>query len=1385
MSVVGSYTPVSNWNIETVFTPDADMDNNSRRGATIWEFSNANYFISIIFEAFRWTWHEERFNGTSWINHSWSIDLDGVADTPFGYSFYKENLVPITILCIYDYSAQRRKIFVNGYLLGIDYAYIPAINQSMTLFINNGPVYDRFDGTIDSIVYDPTAPSPAPLPNPTPVEKITHYNKNYVPYTQNWFPVDDNLVQYQKWPDPQFDLSTNPWVECAYDLEYFAGSQGQNPPVAGVVTKAVLLQQMLSSNKWRHSIRVAVLQPLWADKAQPVNVAKALIAYANANPLIRAIFGAAMAQVQAIPPNTIPNLQTLPLGTPVSALDGLRNTFFQQTQYLLSLLTRAINGFYLDDEQLKHWLTYPSLAGVNAYVSWINHALGELPVALPPPSLRGSIPAQAESVVYDVYNLTDINYPDFPVGPMLKINSTGNGTISQYTDKQKYWLQGQGPIRGLINYLKSKYAEIQAGRQLNQPFIQGGRKFEEAGPRPGMLLGLWKCYKVAGAERLYSAYFTPDISVGIQQPKGYAWQAAAASYVEAVFSKPKLRNILLYGVLLDGDVKQFPSNPSSAPMYLHDCGNKLCAVLARKYNGEYLIEATYQPLNNYEGQPETKTINVTIDGINLTLEARIQGSTYYRDINGVLTMEDEWHESTHFDWWGDVIINPNLNTDMAGINDIGKGYGLIYKVDLSNPSPSIVSIQKNDVEGEREMRRQGVVDAPIGANSSATGLIQILGVASTGTIGPITIDGNDILDGNVLTVGSAVPATEATALAVLINSITPSAGLVYKAYSIDDIVYLQSPIDQGTAVNDLTIAVTASDVSIVTQTTPFYDGTNATEVYDTLSGYRYFLNADYDANGTPNTLTAPDDSLLYAIEITKWMITRGNNTGMMQKSITLQTDSILSADRGSQNMELDITPETGTSDVLVFIATKGFVEGDILFLKSAVAGSTIQVESAPVTTSPNPYKNIYLANDFAAALTDKKSILMLQYTYDDQLGGIFVEITRAFSSTGDCIFWEGNYSDASNLLTNSKLVACNVYKINDRSVVLRAKSVNEFELQGTYIADYTGSGKVGGFANEACEYNFALDIITQRTDARGNYVRNSGDVSGLIPWGYPNVTDNIHVDSQALTMEDDSTSIKRCVFQNAEQVLAKSGTSLYGCDFIKTRGNITINGFAFTNRSYNGATRKSTFEVTRSPDGNGNIEMGDEWYCGVILCSGALVVLEQICRTDGVYSLMWTDVEVGQTDGNSLTIVNKFQASLSANPNLIFSQTNPRLLIPGAQSQRAIFRFQNNPSATNQNCFVYTFEDPAFVETVTGDTTAASQSTLLCDATGGAIVVTLPLASGVSGKILTVKKIDASGNTVTLTPGGGELIDGAATKVISTQYDFYQIQTDGNNWYII
>lgn len=73
--------------------------------------------------------------------------------------------------------------------------------------------------------------------------------------------------------------------------------------------------------------------------------------------------------------------------------------------------------------------------------------------------------------------------------------------------------------------------------------------------------------------------------------------------------------------------------------------------------------------------------------------------------------------------------------------------------------------------------------------------------------------------------------------------------------------------------------------------------------------------------------------------------------------------------------------------------------------------------------------------------------------------------------------------------------------------------------------------------------------------------------------------------------------------------------------------------------------------------------------------------------------------------------------------------------------------------------------------------------TVLVDATGGNRTITLPTATGNANRIYVVKKIDASANTVTI-DGNGFNIDGAATKVISTQWAGATVHCNGGGWYI-
>lgn len=74
--------------------------------------------------------------------------------------------------------------------------------------------------------------------------------------------------------------------------------------------------------------------------------------------------------------------------------------------------------------------------------------------------------------------------------------------------------------------------------------------------------------------------------------------------------------------------------------------------------------------------------------------------------------------------------------------------------------------------------------------------------------------------------------------------------------------------------------------------------------------------------------------------------------------------------------------------------------------------------------------------------------------------------------------------------------------------------------------------------------------------------------------------------------------------------------------------------------------------------------------------------------------------------------------------------------------------------------------------------------TVLVDATAGPITITLPFASA-RYRVYTVKKTDASANTVTIDGAGAETIDGAMTQVISSQYRAITVQSNGTSWDII
>ena len=91
----------------------------------------------------------------------------------------------------------------------------------------------------------------------------------------------------------------------------------------------------------------------------------------------------------------------------------------------------------------------------------------------------------------------------------------------------------------------------------------------------------------------------------------------------------------------------------------------------------------------------------------------------------------------------------------------------------------------------------------------------------------------------------------------------------------------------------------------------------------------------------------------------------------------------------------------------------------------------------------------------------------------------------------------------------------------------------------------------------------------------------------------------------------------------------------------------------------------------------------------------------------------------------------------------------------------------------------------AFRSVTTTGTVVSGDYLLLCDATGGAITMTLPAAALVPGRIYSFKRINAGANTVTVDGYGAETIDGVATHVMTPQWNSLLIMTNGVAWFIL
>lgn len=86
---------------------------------------------------------------------------------------------------------------------------------------------------------------------------------------------------------------------------------------------------------------------------------------------------------------------------------------------------------------------------------------------------------------------------------------------------------------------------------------------------------------------------------------------------------------------------------------------------------------------------------------------------------------------------------------------------------------------------------------------------------------------------------------------------------------------------------------------------------------------------------------------------------------------------------------------------------------------------------------------------------------------------------------------------------------------------------------------------------------------------------------------------------------------------------------------------------------------------------------------------------------------------------------------------------------------------------------------------VTGTATLTTANRrITADATSGAFAITLPAASASIGTVYTIIKIDNS-NNVTVTAAGSDTIIGAATKVLSSQWQAIEIWANTSSTWML
>jgi hypothetical protein len=277
-----------------------------------------------------------------------------------------------------------------------------------------------------------------------------------------------------------------------------------------------------------------------------------------------------------------------------------------------------------------------------------------------------------------------------------------------------------------------------------------------------------------------------------------------------------------------------------------------------------------------------------------------------------------------------------------GIQDLGIGLGYVY---VTEPDGSTVLYNvSNDINGVRNtVKPLAAAAASLNSNRSASTDLVVDAVSGTGNITAITIGGVNQISSAINVSGKTI-VDIANEIRDAINSYS-TTGVEYRAVSVSNVVKIIADESAGSSVNGLSVAVTTDDPSnILTEVSSLSGGANSDSIFDEVSGYRFFLDADYAIPVGPSDCgcagegEANEGDLSNAIEITKDLIVQGIQHNIETEELPILS-GVIEPVRSALISYVKIDTESAAAtDDLDTINPVGYSDGDIIIINGTDAG---------------------------------------------------------------------------------------------------------------------------------------------------------------------------------------------------------------------------------------------------------------------------------------------------------------------------------------------------------------------------------------------------------------------------------------------------------------